>query len=72
MPKPVSPSEIINRVERLLAKRPTDQTKIISFINTNDIPGMTMVLVNIAVALSEQGKRVTLADITGIKKGQLP
>jgi DNA-binding response OmpR family regulator len=69
LPKPASPTEIISRVERLLAKKPSGQTKIISFVNTSNIPGVTMVLVNIAAALSEQGKRVTLADIAGIKKG---
>ncbi len=69
LPKPASPTEIISRVERLLSKKPSGQTKIISFVNTSGIPGITMVLVNIAAALSEQGKRVALADITGIKKG---
>jgi CheY-like chemotaxis protein/MinD-like ATPase involved in chromosome partitioning or flagellar assembly len=68
LPKPASPTEIISRVERLLKKKPSEQTKIVSFANTSDIPGMTMVLVNIAAAMSELGKRVTLADITGIKK----
>jgi DNA-binding response OmpR family regulator len=68
LPKPASPTEIINRVEKLLKKKPAGQTKIISFANTSNIPGMTMVLVNIAAALSELGKRVTLADIAGIKK----
>lgn len=68
LPKPASPTEIINRVEKLLKKRPSEQTKVISFANTSNIPGMTMVLVNIAAALSELGKRVTLADIAGIKK----
>ncbi len=69
LPKPASPTEIINRVERLLKKKPAEQTKVISFANTSNIPGMTMVLVNIAAALSELGKRVTLADVTGNKKG---
>ncbi|OGO00561.1 MAG: hypothetical protein A2Y90_03250 [Chloroflexi bacterium RBG_13_52_12] len=69
LPKPASPTEIISRVERLLSKKPSGQTKVIAFVNANGIPGMTMVLVNIATALSEQGKRVTLADIAGNKKG---
>ncbi len=68
LPKPASPTEIINRVEKLLKKKPSGQTKVISFANASNIPGMTMVLVNIAAALSELGKRVTLADIGGIKK----
>jgi DNA-binding response OmpR family regulator/MinD-like ATPase involved in chromosome partitioning or flagellar assembly len=70
LPKPASPTEIISRVERLLSKKPSSgQTKVVSFLNASNIPGMTMVLVNIAAALSELGKRVTLADIAGVKKG---
>jgi CheY-like chemotaxis protein/MinD-like ATPase involved in chromosome partitioning or flagellar assembly len=72
LPKPASPTEIISRVERLLKKKPVEQTKVISFANTSNIPGMTMVLVNIAAALSELGKRVMLADISGISKDLNP
>jgi DNA-binding response OmpR family regulator/MinD-like ATPase involved in chromosome partitioning or flagellar assembly len=69
LPKPASPTEIISRVERLLSKKPSAQTRVVSFVNTSGLPAMTMVLVNIAAALGEQNKRVTLADINGIKKG---
>ncbi len=70
LPKPASPTEIISRVERLLSKKPAgDRTRVISFVNTGNLPAMTMVLVNIASALAEQNKRITLADIAGIKKG---
>jgi len=69
LPKPASPTEIISRVERLLSKKPSAQTRVISFVNTSNLPAMTMVLVNIAAALGEQNKRVTLADIGGAKKG---
>ncbi len=69
LPKPASPTEIIARVEKLLSKKPSGQTRVVSFINVSNIPGMTMVLVNIAAALAEQGQTVTLADVAGIKKG---
>ena len=68
LPKPASPSEIINRVEGLLSKKITGQARTIIFINSNEIPGMTMVLVNIAAALMEQGKQVTLVDASNNHK----
>lgn len=68
--KPASPSEIIARVESLLGKKSSGQSKTIVFINSNEIPGMTMILVNIAAALLEQGKQVTLVDIARHQKGR--
>jgi DNA-binding response OmpR family regulator len=68
LPKPASPTEIINRVEGLLFKRPAGQAKIIVFVHSNGIPGMTMVLVNIAAALFEQGKQVTMVDTSSGQK----
>jgi DNA-binding response OmpR family regulator len=69
LPKPASPSEIISRVEKLLHNKPSGHTRIISFLNAGNLPAMTMLLVNIAAALSEQQKRVTLADVAGLHKG---
>ncbi len=68
--KPVSPSEIITRVENLLLKRSSGQPRSIVFINANEIPGMTMILVNVAAALQELGKQVVLFDIPGRQKGR--
>jgi CheY-like chemotaxis protein/MinD-like ATPase involved in chromosome partitioning or flagellar assembly len=69
LPKPASPTEIISRVERLLFKKSSGgQTRVVTFLNAGGIPGMTMVLVNIAAALAGLGKRVTLADIAAGKK----
>jgi len=68
--KPASPSEIITRVENLLGKKSSGQSRTIVFINSNEIPGMTMILVNLAAALLEQGKQVTLVDIARNQKGR--
>jgi CheY-like chemotaxis protein/MinD-like ATPase involved in chromosome partitioning or flagellar assembly len=67
--KPASPSEIIMRVENLLGKKSSGQSRTVVFINANEIPGMTMLLVNLASALLEQGKQVTLVDIARNPKG---
>ncbi|MBN1160777.1 MAG: response regulator [Dehalococcoidales bacterium] len=68
--KPASPTEIINRVESLLSKKITGQARVVSFVNTSEIPGLTMVMVNVAAALVEQEKRVTLIDASNSYKGQ--
>ena len=43
---------------------------MVSFINTSEIPGLTMVMVNVAAALIEQEKRVTLVDASNGYKGR--
>lgn len=68
--KPASPSEIIARVENLIGKKFSGQSRLVVFINSNEIPGMTMILANIAAALLEQGKQVTLVDIARGHKGR--
>ncbi|MHB8105703.1 MAG: response regulator [Dehalococcoidales bacterium] len=62
LPKPASPTEIIKRVENLLSRKITSQAKLIPFINSGEIPGMTTLVFNIAAALNEQGKQITLVD----------
>jgi len=68
--KPASPAEIINRVESLLSKKITGQAKVVSFINTSEIPGVAMVVVNVAAALVEQEKRVTMVDASNNHMGR--
>ncbi len=68
LPKPATPSTIITHVERLLLIRPEGQLGIIAFINTTDSPGMTVILSEIAAAITEMEKQVTLVEIaTGEK-----
>jgi DNA-binding response OmpR family regulator len=66
--KPASPTEIIKRVESLLSRKVTGQAKIVPFICSGEILGSTTLVVNIAAALAEQGKQVTLVDASGEPK----
>lgn len=68
--KPASPTEILNRVESLLSKKISGQARVISFINSSEIPGITMVMVNIAAVLAEQDKQVTLIDASSNYKAR--
>lgn len=66
--KPTSPTEIIKRVETLLSRKITGQARVVPFIMSGDIPGMTTIMVNIAAALGEQGKQVALVNASGEPK----
>ena len=68
--KPASPMEIISRVESLISKKITGQAKVVSFISATEIPGLAMVIVNIAAALVEQEKQVTLVDASNNHMGR--
>lgn len=68
LPKPASPTEIISRVEGLLSRKMTSQAKVIPFINSGEIPGMTTIIFNIAAALNEQDKKITLVDASNNQK----
>jgi pilus assembly protein CpaE len=61
--KPVAPRELISRIESLLARKTAVKSKIISFLGTKDGVGTTTMLVNVAVTLSQQGKRVIVTDL---------
>jgi DNA-binding response OmpR family regulator len=63
LPKPATPSNIIARVERLLVVRPDGKMGIITFLNPGEIPGMTVLLSEIAAALIELDKQVTLVEV---------
>ena len=62
--KPATPSTIISRVERLLLVRPDGKLGIIAFINSGENPGMTVLLSEIAAAITEMEKQVTLVEVT--------
>jgi DNA-binding response OmpR family regulator len=69
--KPASPTEIVARVENLLGKKSASgKSHIVTFVNANELPGLTMIMVNVAAALQEHGKQVTLVDISGAKNGR--
>jgi DNA-binding response OmpR family regulator len=68
LPKPASPTEILNRVESLLARKISGQAKVIPFINSGQISGMATLTYNVAAAINEQGKQVTLVDASGNNK----
>ena len=68
--KPASPTEIISRVESLLSKRVTGQAKVVSFVNATDVSGLAMIIVNVAAALAEQEKQVTIVDASNSHMGR--
>ena len=68
LPKPATPSTIISRVECLLAVKPDGQLGIIAFVNLSDNPGMTVILSEIAAAITEMEKQVTLVEVTAARK----
>lgn len=61
--KPVAPRELVSRVESLLTRKAATRSKIIAFLGTKEGVGTTTMVVNVAVTLTQKGKRVIVADI---------
>ena len=61
--KPADPSEIVSRVQTLLAPKASASSKMVSFLGAKGGVGTTTMMVNIAIALSQQGKRVIVVDL---------
>ena len=61
--KPAAPSEIVSRVESLLARKTCANSKIVAFLGPKEKVGTTTTLVNVAIALSQMGKRVIAVDL---------
>jgi len=61
--KPADPSELISRVESLLAKKTAVKSEIIAFVGSKRGVGTTTLVVNVAIALSQAGKRVIVVDL---------
>ncbi|MFC1926878.1 response regulator, partial [Chloroflexota bacterium] len=61
--KPADPLALVSRVEALLARRIVTDSKIVAFLGSKQGVGTTTLAVNVAVALSQQGKRVNLVDL---------
>jgi len=60
--KPANPSEIVSRVETLLARKAAARSKMVSFLGTKGGVGATTMVVNVAIALSQKGKQVIVVD----------
>lgn len=61
--KPAAPSEIVSRVESLLARKAGADSKMVAFLGPKGRAGTTTTVVNVAVALSQMGKRVIVVDL---------
>ena len=61
--KPADPSEIVSRVETLLAQRTASRSKMIAFLGLKGAVGTTTIVVNTAVALAQRDKRVIVVDL---------
>jgi DNA-binding response OmpR family regulator len=61
--KPAAPSEIVSRVESLLARKADASSRIIAFLGPKGKVGTTTTVVNVAIALSQMGKRVIAVDL---------
>ncbi|GAG90070.1 unnamed protein product, partial [marine sediment metagenome] len=63
MTKPADPLEIISRVESLLAKKTAAKSEMVAFVGSKRGAGTTTLVVNVAIALSQAGKRVIVVDL---------
>lgn len=62
--KPVSPRELVSRIELHLARKVSARSKTIAFIGTKAGVGTTTLVVNLAITLSQEGKRVIVTDLS--------
>jgi len=63
MTKPADPLEIISRVESLLAKKTAAKSEMVVFVGSKRGAGTTTLVVNVAIALSQAGKRIIVVDL---------
>lgn len=61
--KPATPSEIVSRIEGLLARKASANSKMVAFLSPKGKVGTTTTVVNVAIALSQMGKRVIAVDL---------
>jgi pilus assembly protein CpaE len=61
--KPATPRELVSRIESQLARKTAANSKIIAFLGIKGGVGTTTMVVNVAVTLSQKGKRVIVADL---------
>ncbi len=61
--KPAAPSEIVRRVESLLARKAGANSKMVVFVGSKERVGTTTIVVNVAIALAQMGKQVVAVDL---------
>lgn len=61
--KPAEPSEIISRVDSLLARKTAANSKTVVFLSSKEGVGTTTMVVNVAIALCQMGKQVIAVDL---------
>lgn len=61
--KPAAPSEIVSKVESLLARKAGANSKMVAFLGPKGKVGTTTTVVNVAIALSQMDKRVIAVDL---------
>jgi DNA-binding response OmpR family regulator len=61
--KPAAPTEIVGKVESLLAHKASANSQVIVFLGPKGKVGTTTTVVNVAVALAQMDKRVIAVDL---------
>jgi CheY-like chemotaxis protein/MinD-like ATPase involved in chromosome partitioning or flagellar assembly len=61
--KPATPSEIVSKVDGLLAQKADARSPMVVFIGSKEKVGTTTVVVNVAIALAQMGKQVIAVDL---------
>ena len=61
--KPADPSDIVSRVESLLALKTVARSRMVAFLGSKGGVGTTTMVVNVSIALSQKGKRVIVVDL---------
>jgi CheY-like chemotaxis protein/MinD-like ATPase involved in chromosome partitioning or flagellar assembly len=64
MTKPAAPSDIVGKVDSLLARKASAHSKTIVFVGSKEQAGTTTIVVNEAIALAEMGKQVIAVDFS--------
>jgi MinD-like ATPase involved in chromosome partitioning or flagellar assembly len=61
--KPAAPSEIVSRVESLLAQKAGANSKMVVFVGSKEKAGTTTTVVNVGIACAQMGKQVIAVDL---------
>jgi CheY-like chemotaxis protein/MinD-like ATPase involved in chromosome partitioning or flagellar assembly len=62
--KPAAPSDIVSRIDSLLAQKASARSRTIVFIGSKEQAGTTTIVVNESIALAEMGKQVIAVDLS--------